>query len=111
MGDGQHIWAAAEWILMIRNCFVREDGEQLIIGSGILPRWLQGDTELCFGPAPTAFGVVTVEVRTSGETITVDWQADWHGEAPDILIRLPGMPAIAAEPGASSVEIERVVAA
>ena len=22
MGDGQHVWAAAEWVLMIRNCFV-----------------------------------------------------------------------------------------
>jgi GH15 family glucan-1,4-alpha-glucosidase len=24
MGDGQHVWAAAEWVLMIRNCFVRK---------------------------------------------------------------------------------------
>ncbi|MDX1698026.1 MAG: hypothetical protein R3308_07040, partial [Thiohalobacterales bacterium] len=32
MGDGQHVWAAAEWLLMLRNCFVREEGERLIIG-------------------------------------------------------------------------------
>ena len=25
MGDGQHVWAAAEWMMMMRNCFVREE--------------------------------------------------------------------------------------
>jgi len=29
MGDGQHVWAAAEWVLMMRNCFVREEGARL----------------------------------------------------------------------------------
>ncbi len=111
MGDGQHIWAAAEWILMIRNCFVREEDNQLIIGSGIPQHWIEGETELGFGPAPTAFGTVTVTVRSLSDRITVYWQASWHAEAPVIHIRLPGMPAIAAEPGANSVEIERVVAA
>ena len=36
MGDGQHGWAAAEWVMMMRNCFVREEGDRLIIGSGIV---------------------------------------------------------------------------
>ncbi|MFP5344729.1 MAG: hypothetical protein ACLGGU_03675, partial [Gammaproteobacteria bacterium] len=31
MGDGQHVWAAAEWVLMIRNCFVREEEDRLIL--------------------------------------------------------------------------------
>lgn len=30
MGDGQHVWAAAEWVLMIRNCFIREEKEPII---------------------------------------------------------------------------------
>jgi hypothetical protein len=41
MGDGQHGWAAAEWVLMIRNLFVREEGKKLILGSGVFPRWLE----------------------------------------------------------------------
>src|SRR6185436_20954594 len=35
MGDGQHVWAAAEWVLMLRNLFVREEGDRLILGSGL----------------------------------------------------------------------------
>lgn len=27
MGDGQHGWAAAEWVQLVRNLFVREEGE------------------------------------------------------------------------------------
>ena len=36
MGDGQHGWAAAEWIMIIRNAFVREEHDHLVIGAGIL---------------------------------------------------------------------------
>ncbi|MEJ1974355.1 MAG: hypothetical protein WDM96_18420 [Lacunisphaera sp.] len=42
MGDGQHIWAAAEWLMLIRNLFVREERNHLVIGAGIAPEWLSG---------------------------------------------------------------------
>ncbi|MCA1765385.1 MAG: hypothetical protein LC633_03905, partial [Desulfobulbaceae bacterium] len=29
MGDGQHGWAAAEWLMLIRNMFVMDDGDRL----------------------------------------------------------------------------------
>ena len=32
MGDGQHVWAAAEWIIMVRNLFIREEGNTLLFG-------------------------------------------------------------------------------
>ena len=35
MGDGQHAWAAAEWIIMLRNIFVREENDVLILCAGI----------------------------------------------------------------------------
>lgn len=110
MGDGQHIWAAAEWILMIRNCFVREEEDRLILGSGVPPRWLEGEAELCFGPAPTAFGSLTVSIRPRGDTVAIDWQSSWHREPPTVEIRLPGWPPVTAAPGAESVELKRVAA-
>jgi hypothetical protein len=42
MGDGQHGWAAGEWIMMIRNCFVRrrtEPGHRLRHPSGMAGGW------------------------------------------------------------------------
>ncbi len=62
MGDGHHVWAAAEWALMLRNCFVREEGERLILCAGVPARWLDQHEPVSFGPAPTAFGAVTVSI-------------------------------------------------
>ncbi|HSG48957.1 MAG TPA: hypothetical protein VLA43_14145, partial [Longimicrobiales bacterium] len=71
MGDGHHVWASAEWVLMLRNMFVREEGGRLVLASGILPEWLAADGPISFGPAPTSFGPVTVEVLPRGERAEV----------------------------------------
>jgi hypothetical protein len=88
MGDGQHGWAAAEWVMMMRHCFVREEEYEprLVIGSGILPEWLEGGGELSFGPTPTSWGEVSVGI--SGGCLRVD--ARWRGEAPRMEMAVPG---------------------
>jgi hypothetical protein len=88
MGDGQHGWAAGEWIMMIRNCFVRKEEatRTLVIGSGIFPEWITPAGELTFGPTYTTWGVVTVSIR--GHEVHV--QADWSGNAPRMRIAVPG---------------------
>ena len=93
MGDGHHVWAAAEWLLMIRNCFVREEGRQLVLCSGVPQRWLSSADPVRFGPAPTSFGAVSIEIALTGsEQARVSWQADWHaaGGAPTLEVCLPG---------------------
>jgi hypothetical protein len=73
MGDGQHVWAAAEWLLMVRNMFVREEGEKLILCSGIPEEWLTDKTPVSFGPTPTKWGSVTVSVIPEENNLTVTW--------------------------------------
>lgn len=94
MGDGQHVWAAAEWVLMMRNCFVREEGERLILGSGVTQRWLEQGTAVTLGPTPTAFGAVSVRIVMDGDAskprARVSWSGDWHDTAPLIDVQLPG---------------------
>lgn len=104
MGDGHHVWAAAEWLLMIRNCFVREEGDRLILCAGIPARWLDQAAPIRFGPAPTRFGAVTISITPDpGHPPRVDWQGDWHRSAPSIEIRLPGFAPATPEAGAGSV--------
>jgi hypothetical protein len=107
MGDGQHVWAAAEWVLMMRHCFVREEGETLILCQGVPERWLAGTEPVTFGPAPTTFGPVSISVVHSADTgrIEVSWQGTWHGTAPTIQVRMPGFRPLTAEPSAVSVEL------
>ncbi len=104
MGDGHHVWAAAEWVLMIRNCFVREEGDRLILCAGIPARWLDQATPIRFGPAPTAFGAVSISITPNpGNPPRVDWNGDWHRSAPPIEIRLPGFAPVDAPSGSGSL--------
>ncbi|MBS3780305.1 MAG: hypothetical protein KGY41_07900 [Desulfovermiculus sp.] len=91
MGDGQHGWAASEWTMLMRSLFVREEGEGLLLGSGLDPAWLESQEPLEFGPTVTPYGRISVsitgqsdgqaEVRISG---TVD-----PGTTP-VHVQVPG---------------------
>ena len=75
---------------MVRNCFVREEGDRLILGAGIPPRWLKQDKPIRFGPAPTSFGSVSVTITPRpGAAPEVTWEGNWHDSEPAIEVRLP----------------------
>ena len=103
MGDGHHVWASAEWVLMIRNCFLREEGNSLVLGSGVPARWLQQAQPVSFGPAPTSFGSVTVNLKPQQDgSVQVQWQADWHRKQPAMEVRVPGYEAVTIESGSET---------
>jgi hypothetical protein len=91
MGDGHHIWAAAEWALMLRQCFVREEDDNLIIASGVKPAWWRPEPAQ-FGPTLTPWGRVSVRVTAvDGAPATrVAVEAVWRGTPPCLEVRLPG---------------------
>lgn len=90
MGDGQHVWAAAEWILMIKNCFVREGIDKLILCSGIPINWIDENQILSFGPVLTSFGKINVKISCDANKINICWDAVWHNQKVPIEIQLPG---------------------
>ncbi|MFO7602280.1 MAG: hypothetical protein R6X06_00530 [Gammaproteobacteria bacterium] len=103
MGDGHHVWATAEWVLMLRNCFVREEGARLILCAGVPARWLAHNTPIRFGPAPTTFGTVTLSITPdAANPPRIDWQGNWHHDAPAIEIHLPGFEPVQAAPDTKS---------
>ncbi|MBN1275906.1 MAG: hypothetical protein JXA35_00330, partial [Deltaproteobacteria bacterium] len=90
MGDGQHGWAAAEWVMMMRNLFMREEKNRLIIGSGIFPEWLEEKGEFYFGPAPVPWGdlKVIIENKDGGIFVTLSGVLK---KKPDIIeVAIPG---------------------
>lgn len=107
MGDGNHIWAAAEWVLMIRNLFLREEGDRLYIATGILPEWLTGNDPITFGPGPTSFGDVSVSVIPGEGQIEVKWEGTWRKKPQGIVVHLPGYAPVSTGPDDSSVVISR----
>lgn len=108
MGDGHHAWAAAEWIAMMRSCFVREEQDTLVLASGILPEWLTAGHGISFGPTPTRFGTITVSVTPHHEDAAccrIGWKVRRHDETSAtkqvstfrIRISLPGAGSIVVE--------------
>ena len=93
MGDGQHIWAAAEWLMMLRNCFVQEESDRLILCAGIPETWLARTAPIRFGPAPTRFGPISITLTPDPRRPKVEWTGEWRAGAPAIDVRLPGKPA------------------
>lgn len=100
MGDGQHGWAAAEWVMMVRNLFVREEGRSLVVGSGIFPQWLVAGKPLQFGPAPTVFGSVELQFTSTNDTVSLELKIEYadHAVPPEsIVIDVPGYKKIATD--------------
>ena len=104
MGDGQHVWAAAEWILMVRNCFVYEEEApaRLILCQGITPDWYEASGEASFGRTLTSFGSISVTVKVHQGKAVVSWEATWLNQEPILEIRLPGFMPVTAKPKDSS---------
>ncbi len=100
MGDGQHMWAACELAMMLRNCFVREEAThpgvaregRLVVAAGVRPEWWR-TAPASFGPTLTPFGAVTVRVEagpSGDEPARVIVDGKWRGGFPQIDVRLPG---------------------
>ncbi|MEW6219164.1 MAG: hypothetical protein AB1634_06455 [Thermodesulfobacteriota bacterium] len=90
MGDGQHGWAAAEWVMLMRHLFVFEEGERLVIGRGIRRPWLESGEPLSFGPTLTPFGKVTVSIHPQ-DRLEVRLAAQWYGaRRPEVVVAIPG---------------------
>ena len=107
MGDGQHMWASAEWMLIMRNSFVREEEDRLVLASGIPRSWLEQNKVLSFGPAPTPYGDLSVIIDPAPEKVTVSWEGRWRGPVPPIEVRLPGYEAVVCSEGKQSVILKR----
>jgi len=90
MGDGQHGWAVAEYIMLLRNMFVMEEADALIIGRGILPEWLEMKKPLAFGPTLTPYGRVRVLMEHENDALSVRVTGEWRNKPARVIVKIPG---------------------
>jgi hypothetical protein len=79
MGDIPHGWAAAEFLLLMRDILFFEADEdhdpQIFLAPGILPQWLSGGQTVAVANAQTIFGVpfgYKLQHDEAARTITID---------------------------------------
>jgi hypothetical protein len=92
---------------MVRNLFVREEGNRLVIGSGLFEEWFESEEDIYFGPSLTPWGPVTVRiVRPAGDPLlTVD--AHWREDAPRVDIEVPGFAQLVDADCSSAIQLRR----
>jgi hypothetical protein len=110
MGDGQHGWAAAEWVIAMRNAFVREEGDALVVAEGLPESWLASGRPLRYGPTPTPFGQVVVHAERTSQGTRIAWEGEWRGEPPRVVVARPGFPASRIPARSSEVLLAEVAA-
>jgi len=93
MGDGQHGWAAAEWLMAMRNLFIIETNDELILGQGIKPEWFQETNHIGFGPTTTRWGPLTLKLQcepgSANWTLRLETQPQTR-VLPKTTVRIPG---------------------
>jgi hypothetical protein len=69
IGDGHHGWAAADFILLIRNMLFMEENHRLVITPVMPLAWLKMKEDIVVKQAPTYFGELnyTIEFNSPHE--------------------------------------------
>lgn len=67
MGDGHHGWAAAEILLFLRDCLIREEGESLLVFHGAANTFFRSNQAISMTDVPTTFGKFSCSLRWESE--------------------------------------------
>ena len=87
MGDGPHGWAAAEIVLFLRDCLVRESEGRLLLFQGANEQMVRKGANLRVTDAPTTFGTLNVALEfESDRRCVLKFRNEFHSEAPPASI-------------------------
>ncbi len=76
IGDMPHTWVGAGLINSIRGLFLYEDGDTLVIGAGVDPKWIEEGKQIRILNAPTRFGKMNIEMHRNGKDVLVELSGD-----------------------------------
>ncbi len=76
MGDGDHGWAAAEWINLMHDLCVLETASGLILGAGFDPAWFVEGLRIKVEEAATPLGSLSYELRQEKKFLTFTWKLE-----------------------------------
>ncbi len=85
MGDGDHGWAAAEFVNLIRDMLVSERLSVLYLGQGVPAQWYRPGLKLEVAGAPSAHGTVDFEIIQGVAAANLTWRlrrANHQDQAP-----------------------------
>jgi len=96
-----HGWFAAEYVTLLRNMLVREDGTNLVLMSALSPSWLRRGRSVAVRGADTLRGHIDFTLRAIRDGALLRWRGDLfpgtklHWPVPQAVtdVRAPGLSA------------------
>lgn len=92
LGDMPHTWVGSDFVRAVLDMFAYvsgENDEELLLGAGILPAWIEAEGGVRVAQLPTPFGTLDFAVQARG----AQWQARVSGDlrmpTDGIWLRLP----------------------
>lgn len=89
LGDMPHTWIGAEFVNVIRNMLILEDGDVLYLAKGVPAEWCKPGDGIKLTDMPTHFGDVTYEMKSAADGITVDVSGNLSGAGKIIFVAPP----------------------
>jgi hypothetical protein len=89
MGDGHHGWALADWLLLLRDIVVVEQGERLLLAPILPAEWAIPGNEVVVTRALTQFGLVDYRLSFDQEGAELLLEAAWRRPPQAIEVTLP----------------------
>lgn len=83
-GDGHHGWAAAEWISVVRNALLYEEGAHLVLTPALPEDWTYETLAIQVEDAATYFGKVDYTIAFGNRTATLVLKTEWR-EPPEYI--------------------------
>jgi hypothetical protein len=106
MGDGHHGWAAAEFILLVRNLLFFEEKERLVLTPIFPPEWYREGATIEVERAPTFFGPMNFRITCHGRNVELLLDEKFWTSPAQIEWCLPFEP-VGAEGDAGGIEVRK----
>jgi hypothetical protein len=84
-----HGWFAADYIALVRNMLVREQGHELHLLSALSPAWTKPGDTIELRKAPSEFGMVGLKAAFRSAGMTLDLHFDFEEKPERIVLHLP----------------------
>jgi hypothetical protein len=85
MGEGHHGWAAAEWILLLRNLLFYEKGKNLLVTPLLRESDLKPGNVFTITNAPSSFGRITTTVFAGKKEVVLELANDYELAEPKAI--------------------------
>lgn len=84
-----HGWFSAEYIVLLRNMLLREQGNDLHLLSVLSPAWTRPGDHIDVSNAPTLFGPVSLHATFRSGGMTLMLQPKFHAAPGQVVVHLP----------------------